>query len=172
VTPASQTGPVRADDNDAPGSMSNTTVFIDAECASHVDQRNDLFVGQPVQQGTGQVFVHARQDDITPFKVFRSYVISQMASERYDFRFKSQLRSVAGRNIDFPCAPCILHGSAQDAAYIGRLDKISIDDRDTPYAKVSKLAKHYGTCSAQADNADMEIAKYILTVFTKREVLS
>ena len=118
------------------------------------------------------MFVHAGQHDIAPLKILRSHVISQMASEGYDFRFQAQLRSVAGRDIDFPCAPCILHGSAQDSAYIGWLDKVSIDDRDPPYTKVSKLAKRHRTCSAQADNADMEVAKYILTVFTKREALS
>jgi hypothetical protein len=118
------------------------------------------------------VFVHAGQHDIAPLKVLRSHVISQMTPEGYDFRFQAQLRSVAGRDIDFPCMPCIVHGSAQDAAYIRRLDKVSIDDRDTPYTKVSKLAKRHRTCSAQADNADVEVAKYSLTGFTKREALS
>jgi hypothetical protein len=64
-----------------------------------------------------------------------------MTPEGYNFRFHAQLRGVASRDIDFPCAPCIVHGSAQNAAYIRRLDKVSIDDRDTPYTKVRKLTK-------------------------------
>ena len=54
----------------------------------------------------------------------------------------------------------------------GRLDKVSIDDRDAPYTKVRKLAKRHRTCSAQADNADVEVAKYSLTSVTKSEALS
>ena len=50
-----------------------------------------------------------------------------MTPEGYDFRFQAQLRGVASRDIDFPCTPCIVHGSAQNAAYIRRLDKVSID---------------------------------------------
>jgi hypothetical protein len=118
------------------------------------------------------VFVHAGQHDIAPLKVLHSHVVSQVTPEGYDFRFQAQLRSITGRDIDFPCTPCIAHGSAQDAAYIRRFDKVSIDNRDTPYTKVSQLAKRNRTCSAQADNADVEIAKYSLTNVTKREALS
>ena len=53
-----------------------------------------------------------------------------------------------------------------------RLDKVSIDNRDTPYTKVRKLAKRHRTCSAQANNTDVEVAKYSLTGVTKREALS
>jgi hypothetical protein len=118
------------------------------------------------------VFVHAGQHDIAPLKVLRSHVISQMTPEGYDLRFQAQLRCVAGRDIDFPCTPCIVHGSAQDATYIRRLDKVSIDDRDTPNTKMSKLAKRHRTCPAQADNTNVEIAKFSLTGVTKGEALS
>ena len=47
-----------------------------------------------------------------------------MTREGYDFGLQAQLRSVAGRDIDFPCPPRIV-GRGQDAAYIRRLDKVS-----------------------------------------------
>jgi hypothetical protein len=66
------------------------TVYIDAECASHVDEWDGLFVGQPVEKGTRQVFVHAGQHYIAALKVLNRYVISQMTPEGYDLGFQAQ----------------------------------------------------------------------------------
>jgi hypothetical protein len=54
----------------------------------------------------------------------------------------------------------------------GAFTSVSIDDRYAPYTKVRKMAIRHRTCSAQADHADVEVAKYSLTGLTKSKALS
>jgi hypothetical protein len=117
------------------------------------------------------MLIDARQDEITSFDIRRRYRRSEVATQDFNLCSEAKRLSVSRGYVNFPCPIYVLGGRAEDTTHIGRLDPISIYDRNAADAKVCKLRKRDGSSTAETHDHDMKIPQNDLPSLPERQSL-
>src|SRR5262249_4961975 len=151
------------DQNDPAAGRCDSSAVVDAKRATHVDDRNKLLVGEPIEERSRSVSIDAAQDDVTSAQLLDVDFPAQVAAEPAYARAEAELLDVARSHLELRHAG-VTRSRTHDAADVRALDQVAFHERQGPDSEVRKLYDAQGAGPPETDDADVKAAQRALPV--------
>jgi hypothetical protein len=129
---AEQTGRARYEYGHPASQILQSAIGPRGDRQAHVDNRNQIEIGEPIQEQASRVIVGAAEDDIARLQCVPTVRLTNPAANRHNARSERHISDFSGNDVDFRS-----HGVR--ITPLGSMEAVQVRDVDDVVVEESKL---------------------------------